>query len=436
MNGRAVLLFALIFGLLLGGLALLNAAVLALAVPLLVYLGAGLVREPAALKLRTDRTFDRARVTPGAPITVTVTAENQSEAPHTLLVEDTLPDGLTRIEGETRTLLSLQPRQRATLQYSVRGERGEYRFNRISTAESDPHDLTAARATHPAAGIAQVLPDTQSLRGLTIRPPRTRGFAGPIPARTGGSGVDFFALREYQAGDRLRAINWRATARAMTRDDRNLYTNVFEQQRIANIGFIIDARLKSDVRTPNGSLFEHTVHAAAAMAERFLGEGNRVAMLIYTDTLVTIYPGYGRVQRERILRALGRAKPAYHAVFESLSYVPTRLFPAQSQIVFIGPVNGDDPATLMRLRALGYSVLVVSPDPVTFELASVPASDRQAEIAVLAERLARAERAQRFRLLRRAGCQIVDWDIHKPLDAALRETVAGQPAQLRMVGGL
>ena len=52
---------------------------------------------------------------------------------------------------------------------------------------------------------------------------------------------------------------------------------------------------------------------------------------------------------------------------ESLAYLPTRFFPAKSQLVFISPLQPDDVPVIVRMRALGYAVIVISPDPISFE---------------------------------------------------------------------
>jgi uncharacterized protein (DUF58 family) len=278
----------------------------------------------------------------------------------------------------------------------------------------------------PAAAYLLIQPTTQKLRSIPVRPPRTRGFAGPIPARQGGSGVDFFGVREYQMGDRLRSVNWRITAR----HEERIFSNVFEQERIADIGLILDARQQNDVRIANDSLFEHSVRATAALAEAFLNDGNRVGLLVYGSGIEGVFPGYGRVQRDRILRALGRAAAGHHFVFEKLDRLPTRFFPAQSQIVFVGPVTNDDAPTLNRLRALGYDVMVISPDPIAYEMQSLQSSDSHVRTQY-AGRIARAERLLNLQTLKRCGVQVVEWDVDAPLDGVLRTSLARQPAQRR-----
>jgi uncharacterized protein (DUF58 family) len=286
------------------------------------------------------------------------------------------------------------------------------------------------RAMTVSAPVALLIrPNLRKLRPIVLRPPRTRGFAGPIPARQSGSGVDFFGLRQYQMGDRLRWINWRVSAR----HERRLYSNEYEQERIADIGIILDARAQTDVRTAAGSLYDHSIQAAAALADMCLDQGNRVGLLIYGRGREGVFPGYGNGQRERIFRALGRTASGHNYALESLNHLPARFFPAGSQIIFIGALTGaDDISVLTRMRANGYGVIVLSPNPIDYESASVQAVsgvEYACRIAEVERRLAMAE-------LRRVGIQVVDWRVDRPLDQTLHESLARQPSQSRvLVGG-
>ncbi|HAV75761.1 MAG TPA: DUF58 domain-containing protein, partial [Anaerolineae bacterium] len=98
------------------------------------------------------------------------------------------------------------------------------------------------------------------------------------------------------------------------------------------------------------------------MADALLSQGNRVGLLVYATFLGWTFPGYGKVQRERILHSLAHAKPGSSEVFSDFEYLPTRLFPPESQIVVVSPLTDDDLTPLVQLRAQGYQVLVVSPD--------------------------------------------------------------------------
>ncbi len=71
---------------------------------------------------------------------------------------------------------------------------------------------------------------------------------------------------------------------------------------------------------------------------------------------------------------------------------------------------------LRYLRALGYRMLIISPDPISFEKRMLP----QDRFWDLAEFIARMEREATRAKLRRSGAQVVDWDVTAPLWLALR----------------
>jgi uncharacterized protein (DUF58 family) len=219
-------------------------------------------------------------------------------------------------------------------------------------------------------------------------------------------------VREYQLGDPLRSVNWRVTAR----HEDSLFANEFEQERIADIGIILDARQQTEVQNSSGILFEFSVRATAALADVFLRDGNRVGLLVYGRGMDRTFPGTGKVQRERIMRALARARTGSNMALENLEYLPTRFFPAKSEVILVSPLAQSDLAVLTRLRALGYSVLVVSPDPVNFEALTLGHD----KIIDLAFRLARIERVLLLRNLQRMGIQVIDWQVDQPINRAIQ----------------
>jgi uncharacterized protein (DUF58 family) len=236
-----------------------------------------------------------------------------------------------------------------------------------------------------------------------------------IRSRESGAGVEFFGTRGYVPGDPLRHLNWKAGARWDL-----LITNLFDQERIADVGIILDARSVMEIKTGEDSLFERSVRAAASLAQYFLREGNRVGLLVYGSHIEWTFPGYGKKQQARIMAGLAGAELGDHAVFKEFHYLPTRLFPSESQIVLVSPLRGEDVVPLRFLRALGYRVLIVSPDPISFEKRLLP-QDRFRE---LAEPIARMEREATLAKLRRSGAQVVDWDVTGPLWLALKNAAA------------
>lgn len=423
---RLLLLGGLAYVLLLLGLALMSGPMLALAVPLIVYLVAALAYGPASLQLNASRSLSDDRVPKGKTVEIELSVTNAGARLERVEIEDVIPPQLEVIEGDASLLTSLDPGETATLRYRVRGGRGDIKLGEARAIASDALGLFSREVVLETSRRLMILPEVMRLRRLAIRPHRTRAYAGPVPARQGGSGVEFFGVREYQVGDPLRWINWRVSARHRPA----LFTNEFQQERITDVGLILDARRRTDRPGEDESLFEHAVRATASLAATFLSDGNRVGLLIYGGFLDWTFPGYGRLQRERILRALAGAETGESLVFESFDFIPTRYFPAKSQLVLVSPLCEDDLSPLVQLRARAYQLLVVSPDPIDFEGQTL-----EPDPAVpLAVRIARLERGLLLRRLQRAGIRTVDWQVDVPFDLALHKSLSRQPHWFRAIG--
>ena len=395
------------------GLLTLNGTMVALVVPLVIFLGASLLFGPSEPKLSIDRHIPDERIPEGGLIEVTLTIRNEGDRIELVRIQDAPPIDLLIEEGEADLLCSLDPGETRLIEYKLLARRGRFHFGRIWIESADFLGIFRHFESKNLKGTAEffVMPSIAQVDRIPIRPRQTKAFAGYIPARLGGSGTEFFGVRGYQQGDSLRHINWRANAR----NPGKFFTNEFEQERVADVGIILDARKRSHVQIREHSLFDYSVRAAASMTDAFINDANRVALLRYGDFLDWTLPGYGKIQRERIMQALSRAKPGESMVFDQFENLPSRFFPPKSQIVLVSPLLQMDGDALLRLRGRGYSVLVVSPDPVSFELSLT----RNTTLAQMSARVARLERALLFQKVRSAGIQVIEWDVRLPFEKSV-----------------
>ncbi len=421
---RILLLSLLLFVLLLGGLATFNAAWLELAIPLAVYLLAGFLLAPERINLSVERTLSMERVAPGQPVTVELLITNHGSSIQQLLLRDPLPDFITVTDGSARRVVSLKKGGKLRWSYTFTGKRGFHTFAALESTVSDPFGLLTVHQNLPTDGQILILPAAPRVRRIAIRTRATRVYSGNIPARQGGPGIDFFGVREYQPGDPLHAVNWRVSAR----HPQALFANEYEQERVADVGVILDARRHVNQLGADLSIFDESVLAAASLCDAFLASGNRVGLLIYGQFINWTVPGYGKQQRERILHTLARAVPGESQAFAGI-YIPRSLFPAHSQLVFISPLLPDDIQPLVRLRAQGYSLIVVSPNPVRFEAASLPPDETVRQAA----RILAMRRRITLQRLRHAGVQIVDWDVSQPFEQVVESALSRPPSFMRAI---
>ena len=93
----------------------------------------------------------------------------------------------------------------------------------------------------------KVYPHAEALRAL-LRPQETQLSAGNQVARARGEGIEFADLRQFAPGDRLRRINWRASARRG-----QLWVNEAHPERNADVVLFLDTFAEAR-RTGPGTL--------------------------------------------------------------------------------------------------------------------------------------------------------------------------------------
>ena len=402
-----------------------SAALLALSFPFFAYAAALLAGAltPSAAHLAVTRRLSAARVEEGEEVDVTLDIENRGDGLHNVGIADRVPWGALCTSGEASTVASLAAGAMLTLRYRLRPPRGVHVLPGIDVITWDRLGLVPIRRPVDVPSGLLVLPKVEALETIRIRPRRTRVYSGTVRANLGGSGTDFFGCRAYSSGDEVRRINWRATAR---RED--LVVTDYEQERVADVSVILDARERAHAQVgSDASTFDYAVHAAASVSLHFLRSGNNVGLLIYGDYLNWTYPGYGRAQREKILVALAAASTADKVAFEDLRYLPTRLFPSGSQLVVVSPLADEKDLDILGiLRARGYQVILISPNPLYRE-APPDKHDRAVETA---RRLLDLGRSALISSLVAMGVEVVDWDLRFPLSLPVARLLSAKGRRL------
>ena len=415
MNSKFLTLILVIFVLLLSALISHVGGLALMALPFLAYLGVGILQAPDSGKIRLQaaRKVGKDTVDGVSSVQVSVTVCNQGgQTVHVSLADPPQPGMHHLTAGQIRTLAVLRVGESAALEYTFQAGRASFNWNTLRAVVSDPLGLIETRLDLPAPDRVQVLPDLQKFHPFPLKPQHTLPSAGSIPAHLGGSGIEFWGVREYHPGDPLRRLDWRRTAR----HPHQFFTREFEQEQIADIGLVLDARQKTDLGAGENSLFEHSVRAAASLAEVFLRQGNRVSLLIYGRHADSLFPGYGKVQLNRILHKLSQAVPETAGSLDGLQFIPLEMFSSHSLILVLSPLAPSDWHLFPRLRAHAYQVLLISPDPVDFARRMLP-TDR---LTRLAARLTQVERHLEIGKITRLGIPFIDWQVGQPLAPLVR----------------
>jgi len=422
MNNKALYVLLTICGLILSALVVRNGRLLLLAIPFLVYLLLGIVQAPGEIALFAHRTIDKRSVVAQEQIQTHIVIENRGKTLINLYLDDPSPPSMTVLDGQVQQRLSLTAGEGTELNYIFRAERGLYSWTAIHARAADPFGLFEVEQELPAFGEILVRPLPMQLRHVPLKPRFTLHAPGPISTQLAGSGIGFLGIRDYRPGDSLRRLNWRLAAR----HPHKLFTNEYEREEITDFGLILDARRLTNTDAMEEALFENSIRVTASLSELFLKEGNRVALLVFGKTMASLFPGYGKKQLNLIMRNLALARLGSSFPFEYLEYFPGRLFPSRSILVVLSAVGSRDLETYARLRAFGYDVLLISPDPVDYVRQMLP----PARVNNLAARAARVERLIQLKQLMKLGVKVIDWQVNEPFETVVQKA-AGYLAHRR-----
>jgi uncharacterized protein (DUF58 family) len=157
-----------------------------------------------------------------------------------------------------------------------------------------------AEATVPAAPAA---PPDQLLRELewTVIRKLDGLLQGDYRTLWRGAGVDLADLREYQAHDDVRHIDWNVTARLQ-----QPYVRQFHEDRDMNAWFLLDLSASVDFGSADTTKLNVSAGFVAALARVITRHGNRVGALLYGCNVHGMMPA--RASRLHVLELLQRMR--------------------------------------------------------------------------------------------------------------------------------
>ncbi len=161
------------------------------------------------------------------------------------------------------------------------------------------------------ANAARVHPSLDELvrlqfdaRGFSLLPrqPVHSLLSGRHRSRLRGRGLQFEELREYRAGDDIRSMDWRATARL-----RRPHVRVYSEERERPVLLVVDQRTTMFFGSARATKATAAAELAALGAWRTLAAGDRVGAILFgDDELVQIRPHRSRRSVLRICHELVR----------------------------------------------------------------------------------------------------------------------------------
>ncbi|MFQ6012525.1 MAG: DUF58 domain-containing protein [Thermoplasmata archaeon] len=387
--------------------------VLALVIPLAVYLALGMLFESGPPALRVKRRIDRENAFEGDLVHVGLKVENHGPAVELLEVHDPFPPGLELVEGSNYLVTGLERHEVREFDYTLRlRTKGRHVLGPILLRSRDLSTFFVHETVVGDTAPILVSPAREELRRTKVPLYRTRPWWGQIPSPSPGLGTDFWSIRDYSSGDEMRRINWKASARFDS-----LFSNEFEGERSGDFVIILDAREEAAAGTAYENAIEMGVRAAISLADFLLEGRNRVGLITMRAVLDWVYPDFGHRQLHRIVGSLISVKPGGQWRLRHLPWVLGRFFPAGSHLIIISPeIDASTRSAILEMKGRGFEALVLSPSAVELEMRQMGENARTR----VAYGILKLERAADLGLLRHYA-DVADWRPGEPLALALKE---------------
>ena len=171
------------------------------------------------------------------------------------------------------------------LSLEVRGSPGLFE---IPLTFANPFGIEVMPATH---GVV-----LRTARGGRSRTLTEAGRPGPFS----GDGYELREIREHRAGDPLKRVAWKASARRG-----KLMVRGYEQEERDVVWLVVDASVELWAGPPGRAPLDHAIDEATAVAIAHLGRGDHVGLVVCgARVLARIAPGRGPAQAAQIASAL------------------------------------------------------------------------------------------------------------------------------------
>jgi uncharacterized protein (DUF58 family) len=389
---------------LLAGLALRRPELVVLAAPFVSFAAVGVRASPPDLQAWFE--LDRDAALEGDEIAALLTLRSRTGVER-LEVGLVPPRGVEIVDRALPLAIHLAPGDERELPLTLRLTLwGAPRVGELRFRARDRLGLVRWEGVIHREQRLKIVPRPERLRAL-VPPTRTQSTIGTHVARIRGEGIEFADTRAFVSGDRLRAVNWRATARRGT-----LVVDERHPERNADVVLLLDSF--QEARDPTSGTLDRAVRVVASLVDELATRRDRVGLVTFGGILRWVEPREGLGQRYRIVDALLETgiEPTY--AWKDVDVIPARALPARALVVAVSPLLDQRFfGALVDLRARGYDLAVLEVSPTEY---MSPSDDRLAQIAVRLWRLQRAETRAR---LERSGIAVATLSPESPLAGAL-----------------
>jgi uncharacterized protein (DUF58 family) len=244
----------------------------------------------------------------GVKRTIRLRIKNTSQRPLSLALYDHFPLE-TRVSGFPLKL-ALKPAEFAEPLYELTAdERGKLVFPCLQVRILSPLQLWWHDLKLPVVSEVKVYPNFAAVAQYALMATDHHlSHMGIMKKRRRGEGQDFHQLREYRAGDSLRQIDWKASARMHKAISRE-----YQDERDQEIIFMLDCGHRMMAKDGTLSHFDHTLNAILLLTYVALRQGDAVGLGSFAGANRWLPAHKGQHNVQHMLNALYDLQPTTHA---------------------------------------------------------------------------------------------------------------------------
>lgn len=218
--------------------------------------------------------------------------------PTSVVVIDELPVQFQARDFQRST--TIEPQGSNTIRYSLKPlSRGQYHFGKLHLYVSTKLGLLQRRFSISIPQTVKVYPSFLHLKRFQLKAIGEKQSSGLRVLRRGHSN-EFDHIKEYNRGDDVRTVNWKASAR------RNQFMiNAFMDEKSQQVYCVIDKGRLMKLPFDNLSLLDYSINAALMFSYVVIQKEDKIGLLTFAEKVdECIHPSRSKKQFNSIMEAL------------------------------------------------------------------------------------------------------------------------------------
>ncbi|ATL64901.1 DUF58 domain-containing protein [Nocardia terpenica] len=241
----------------------------------------------------------------GRRVEVELTVVNPGPRTVRGMLWDAWPDSAGAVRRTHRLLLPPNTKTRLTTTLAPE-RRGDRVAGPVTLRLFGPLGLAGRQVRRAVPARVRALPPFHSEPALASKLRHLHRLEGRTVVNMRGQGSEFDSFREYVAGDDVRAIDWRATARAA-----DVLVRTWRPERNRHLILLLDTGRAAAGRIGEGTRLDANIEAALLLGGLAAAAGDTVDLLAYDRQVrAEVRGALGKALRPRLMHALSGVVPA------------------------------------------------------------------------------------------------------------------------------